>query len=349
MRRAFLAIWLAAIALVSVSADAGPGSTHWTKWARRAWIPRDLGGTILRRYNIADVTSVTLGTTPRAGGTSPPAATWSGTLTPAQGLFLQIDGAGVRGTATFRWSENNGSTFPTTGVLTAATVPISTTRGTVTIAFPIGAYLTDNTYEATVASVADAYGSGDPLAQGTAGNQPLFKISCINGFACADWGTGAAGRKLQTGNIALGAFSIAAVIRGAASAKEPFVHSSDGGVNGAYIDSGASSISAYRSSVTSGWNVNPTTWIQDNTNKSIQVVYDGTHAGHKVFANGVAASVTSASSGDPGTASVSGPLIVGSATFNYRGVVAEVMVADRAWRDSEVANLAGYWKGAYGL
>src|SRR5258708_18034961 len=85
---------------------------------------------------------VTLGGTPRASGTIPPAVTLTGTLTGVPDLYLKIDGAGARGTATFRWSLDDGATFVATSVLTAATVTLSGAAPAVIVNFPLGADLT---------------------------------------------------------------------------------------------------------------------------------------------------------------------------------------------------------------
>jgi hypothetical protein len=109
----------------------------------------------------------------------PPAVTISGTPTAQVGLYLQCDGAGTRGTATFKWSVDNGATFVATGVLTAATVVLGTTG--ITAAFPVGAYLTDNIWRCTVSGWADQGGAGADATQAIASRQALFNIDNFNG------------------------------------------------------------------------------------------------------------------------------------------------------------------------
>lgn len=118
---------------------------------------------------------ITLGTTPLAAGTVPPAVTISGTLTQSLGLYIQIDGAGTLGIATFKWSINNGSTFVATAVLTAASVVLGATG--ITAAFPAGTYLTDNIYRATGAQRNDLSGNGRHLVQAVVTKQPLFAVA----------------------------------------------------------------------------------------------------------------------------------------------------------------------------
>lgn len=124
---------------------------------------------------------VTLGGTPLASGTVPPVVTLTGTLTPALGLYVQIDGAGARGVATFKWSLDNGSTFAATGVLTAATVTLTGLAAAITVNFPVGAYLTDNIYKATIAQWNDVSGNGNNTTQAAATAQPQYIADAAKG------------------------------------------------------------------------------------------------------------------------------------------------------------------------
>src|SRR5258708_19444783 len=94
---------------------------------------------------------VTLGGTPRASGTIPPAVTLTGTLTGVPDLYLKIDGAGARGTATFRWSLDDGATFVATSVLTAATVTLRGAPPPLIVPFPLGPDLTHNLHNVPTA------------------------------------------------------------------------------------------------------------------------------------------------------------------------------------------------------
>lgn len=81
-----------------------------------------------------------------ATGTTPPAATVSGSssLASPADLQIQITGAGALGTAAFRWSLNAGATW--SSGLTAPSVPLPGTG--LTVSFPAGVYATDNVYVA---------------------------------------------------------------------------------------------------------------------------------------------------------------------------------------------------------
>lgn len=83
-----------------------------------------------------------------AAGTTPPAVTVSGMPNYAGYQFkIEITVGGARGTAEFRWSINNGSTWVESDVVTAATVALGSTG--VTVAFDTGTYATDNVYTFT--------------------------------------------------------------------------------------------------------------------------------------------------------------------------------------------------------
>ncbi len=81
-------------------------------------------------------------------GTTPPAVTISGaTKSALNKLRIEITSAGARGTALFRYSFNGGNTW-TSGVLTAATVPLLFNGSPTDLVanFPVGNYATDNVY-----------------------------------------------------------------------------------------------------------------------------------------------------------------------------------------------------------
>jgi hypothetical protein len=160
---------------------------------RRAFMMRDAGVDFWYDLNF-----VTLGTTPFASGTAPPAVTISGALTPALGLYIQCDGAGTLGVGapTFKWSEDNGSTFRATQVPMAASVNLATTNGTIAVAFPAQAYLTDNIYRATVQTILDRGPRGHDITNATAAQQGLCIANAKNGHygvrldGVNDWYTG---------------------------------------------------------------------------------------------------------------------------------------------------------------
>lgn len=148
---------------------------HWTRTARRRWIPRDTGTCFL--WVEAD-RGVTLGTTPRASGTTPPVVTLSGSG-PTIALRIEITTGGALGAALFRWSKNNGSTFEQSGQTTAASFPLGTTG--YTAAFPSGTYSTNNVYLGTVATWADQSGNSNDLVQATASAQPTVSFNAFGG------------------------------------------------------------------------------------------------------------------------------------------------------------------------
>lgn len=130
-------------------------------------------------------TGITIGGTPLAAGTSPPAVTWSGALTAAANYvpFLQCDGAGVRAVATFKVSWDGGSTFALTGQpIASGSLALTTPLGnTLTVSFPSAAYLTDNTYTATCSAWLDQSGNGLDFSNATASSQPTIISGALNG------------------------------------------------------------------------------------------------------------------------------------------------------------------------
>ncbi len=122
----------------------------------------------------------TLGTTPTATGATPPAVTFSGLLTTAYGIRIEIQTTGALGASTFRISLNNGSSYIASAVQTIASydVPGTGPHGACLVAnFPAGTYTNDNVYRATIATARDMSArAGDGLQPVSAG-QPVFTAS----------------------------------------------------------------------------------------------------------------------------------------------------------------------------
>lgn len=150
--------------------------THWTQWARRVWLPSDLPGAgcvLALRSGIGLIPHATM----RPAGTSPPAVTIAGS---GRALRVAIDstaGGTARGQATFKWSEDGGATFKQTGVLTAASVTIGSTG--YTVAFPVGTYNTNQTYDAVCGTWKDQSGLGNDATQATQGQCPLIETTAM--------------------------------------------------------------------------------------------------------------------------------------------------------------------------
>lgn len=186
---------------------------------------------------------ITLGDTPLASGTAPPVVTLSGTLVQSLGLYIQIDGAGVLGVATFKWSVDNGVSFVATAVLTGASVALGTTG--ITAAFTVGAYLTNNIYKATVASWADQSAAGNALTQATAGQQPLFTTSGRNNKpAITVENTRVCWLNRANANLfGAGAYTIIQVVQsGQTSAQVSFGNTNAAGSAGVYTGPGANRV-----------------------------------------------------------------------------------------------------------
>lgn len=148
---------------------AGGGVTRlWTGFATppiRAW-QSDFGQT--------------LGGTPKATGTAPPAVTISGSAAAPVAFRLEIQTTGARGASTFRYSADAGATFIESNVTTAATYNLIGALAGIQVQFPAGTYTNDNVYQGTVSSWTDQITGTATAAQATAGKQPVAKIG-LNG------------------------------------------------------------------------------------------------------------------------------------------------------------------------
>lgn len=194
-----------------------------------------------------------------------------------------------------------------------------------------------------VSAIADQSGNGNHATQGTAANQAAYSATGWSGKPCLDYGSGGA-KGYATPSVSLGAFGFFEVLRGDATSGYCLVHETANGIVNAnyfYLQSGSSSYIA-KSSVTSGKNVSAT-WASDGVKRSIGKTYNGTHATHRVYSNGVDtnAANSGAGSGDPGTAPRAGALYIGCAetiTSSIKGLWAETVVyssappASVAWR-----------------
>jgi hypothetical protein len=88
----------------------------------------------------------TNGSITRSGGTTGPAISLTGAPVRAIQGKVEVTTGGTLGTAVFRWTENNGTSY-TTGVLTAASVALGTTG--VSVTFPAGTYVVGEIYSWT--------------------------------------------------------------------------------------------------------------------------------------------------------------------------------------------------------
>jgi hypothetical protein len=154
------------------------GSSHWAGWARRKlWTPEEFGSSLISWWNTR-LSTLTLGGTPLASGAAPPVVTYTGTLTGPVVPYLQIDGAGARGVATFKVSYDDGATFPHTGILTAASVALPGVGSAITANFATGTdYATDNVYQSVCESLTDLSASANHASQGTAAQRPLVRAN----------------------------------------------------------------------------------------------------------------------------------------------------------------------------
>lgn len=201
-----------------------------------------------------------------------------------------------------------------------------------------------------VSSWADMSGNENHATQSTPGNQPSYSATGFNGFPCVDWGAGAANRGLVTPSMSLGVNTLVGVIQASASSGYWLVHNGDG-VDGAYMYclSGAS-YSLARAGVRSSKNVSAT-WLADGVQRSVAVAYNGTHATHLSYRNGILNTTSTLLGNDPGTSEQAGNVFIGmnqAGGGQYRGKMAELLAYNRALTAGEVSFLENYFRAKWG-
>lgn len=123
---------------------------------------------------------VTYYTTLNGTGTSPPTVTVTGTIPAGFGLQIDIPVGGARGTATFRYSVDNGTNW-STAATTAASVLLGGTG--VTAVFPVGTYSTDNVWKLVVNTWADQTGNGHTFTASATTLAPVMQVTSVGGAA----------------------------------------------------------------------------------------------------------------------------------------------------------------------
>jgi hypothetical protein len=99
--------------------------------------------------------------------------------------------------------------------------------------------------------------------------------------------------------------------------------------------------------LTASYKTNATNWGVTANPITIRVQYDGTHAGHLLYANGSAVALTSATAGDPG-ALTNGNLRLMSDSVTYtQGTMAEFIVYNRVLSAAEITLVENYLRTRY--
>ncbi len=128
---------------------------------------------------------ITMGGTPLASGTTPPAVTLTGSASTNPALRMEIQATGARGASTFRYGAANTGTTSTwieQNVTTAATYAAIGALSGVTFNFPVGTYTSDNVYEGVCSSWTDQKNS-TTATQGTPAKQPRILVQAGTGLA----------------------------------------------------------------------------------------------------------------------------------------------------------------------
>jgi hypothetical protein len=122
---------------------------------------------------------VTMGGTPLASGTTPPAVTLTGSAVGYVAFRMEIQTTGGLGAGTFRYGAQNTGATSTTWIEQNVTLPgggayaaIGALTG-ITINFPAATYTNDNVYQGTCSAWTDQKNSV-AASQGTAASQPLI-------------------------------------------------------------------------------------------------------------------------------------------------------------------------------
>ncbi len=310
---------------------------------RRAFFPRDISGCVLW---VQHDRGVVMHGTPRASGTTPPAMTVSSAPdnTP---LYVQIDGAGARGTATFKVSRDGGSTFTQTGTVTAATNTLS--DGTV-LNWPVGTYATNNIYKLLVATWKDQSGAGNDLSAGAA--PWVYNPAGINGKTAMQL-TGLTNGNMSSPSMTLGLFTVALVMNMTGGAGYVWVHNSNA-ANGAYMyGSTGNSNSIIRGVNTSGYDIS-SNWSVDGVTRAVGVRFGGTgqHSDHLIYYGGTQQSPSNAGTVQhPGTGTVSGSWFFGTTqtgTVPSTGHIAAIFAYNRGLGATDMRKLGVLCNNLYG-
>jgi hypothetical protein len=193
-------------------------------------------------------------------------------------------------------------------------------------------------------SVSDLVG-GIGTASETGANRMSLDATGWNGGRCFDLGS-AGTTGATTASTSLGVFSMFGVIQGNSGSEVPILHNSAGGTNGSFLYGPSGPASNIGRTVRSAKSVSAN-WLADGNKHSFAVTFNGTHATHLVYKDGVdtVATTHAGLSNDPGTGSQAGAIYLGyipAKNTGIRGKAKMWVVANRAWTPGEVAQLHRY-------
>lgn len=300
---------------------------------------------------------LTIGSAMRAAGTSPPTVTISGSPARDMGLRVRVTstaGGTALGQALIDWSENNGTTYTGSPVVSAASVVLGTTG--YTIAMGAGTYNTDQTWDALPATVANILSGTLNLT--SRASPVILTMGALNtGMSAWDFGTTLVANKgFSIDSFTVDAFSIGVVLYTTTSFNG-YVYNHGAEATGRHMFSSAGPSIAVANGTASRslLNIN-STWLRNSVRKLVVQTWDasGHSSGQKAYRNGVRDFTTPVAGFDtnpgPGPFTATGTL---GCSFtggnNWRGWIAEVIIADTAWTDSEVWHLYNLLKAEHNL
>ena len=203
-----------------------------------------------------------------------------------------------------------------------------------------------------VSSWTDMSGNAKHAVQAIGGRQPLYRTGILNGLPGILYD--GVNDCLQTPEITLGHFTFFCVFKLTGSAGIVYEGASAAVVGHYLFCTTGDTIQARSAAGTSGKDLS-TDWAVDNVARVTSHVSAGTHAGHVLYINGAAQTLSDAvgRTGDPGAATQADGLNVGArndgASFPSAGYIFELVVYDRALTDVERVQIENYLGRKYGI
>jgi hypothetical protein len=184
---------------------------------------------------------------------------------------------------------------------------------------------------ANINGFVDQFGGSKDATQATDANRWAFNATGWNGKPCADTGAGTT-KGYVTPSVTFGTHSFLEVWMGTNGAAGGFLFSHTANMENYIWSAVTPSSRVFRGSSASTKEVT-LTWLRDGVRKTFARTFDGTHATHRIYLQGLDVAATNGgSTSDPGTATVTDPLFIGtrSGTTGVVGSWGETVVYSKA-------------------